>query len=44
VQLRDEGNCAGSTMIKTGHPDVRNDFPPLRTANASAAQHLPSVC
>jgi hypothetical protein len=24
------------------HHDVRNDFPPLRTANASAIQHLPT--
>jgi predicted ATPase/class 3 adenylate cyclase/DNA-binding CsgD family transcriptional regulator len=94
VQLRDEGNYAGSTINKAArlrdlahggqtvlsaaaeelvedrlpadawlidlgshtlrdlprpmrvaqlcHPDVRNDFPPLRTANASAAQHLPT--
>jgi predicted ATPase/class 3 adenylate cyclase/DNA-binding CsgD family transcriptional regulator len=94
VQLRDEGNYAGSTINKTArlrdlahggqtvlsaaaeelvedrlpedawltdlgshtlrdlprpmrvaqlcHPDVRNDFPPLRTANTSAAQHLPT--
>jgi class 3 adenylate cyclase len=94
VQLRDEGNYAGSTINKTArlrdlahggqtvmsaateelvedrlpedvwltdlgshqlrdlprpmrvaqlcHSDVRNDFPPLRAANASAAQHLPT--
>src|SRR5689334_1088676 len=93
VQLRDEGNYAGSTINRTArlrdlahggqtvlsaateelveerlpedawltdlgrhqlrdlpramhvaqlcHPDVCNDFPPLRTSNASAAQHLP---
>jgi class 3 adenylate cyclase len=93
VQLRDEGNYAGSTINKTArlrdlahggqtvlsaaaeelvedrlpdgawltdlgshtlrdlprpmrvaqlcHPDVRNDFPPLRAANASVSQHLP---
>jgi predicted ATPase/class 3 adenylate cyclase/DNA-binding CsgD family transcriptional regulator len=94
VQLRDEGNYAGSTINKTArlrdlahggqtvlsaatedlvedrlpedawltdlgihplrdlprpmrvaqlcHPDVRNDFPPLRTANTAAAPHLPT--
>jgi len=94
VQLRDEGNYAGSTINKTArlrdlahggqtvlsaaaeelvedrlpdgawltdlgshtlrdlprpmrvaqlcHADVRNDFPPLRAANAAAAQHLPT--
>jgi predicted ATPase/class 3 adenylate cyclase/DNA-binding CsgD family transcriptional regulator len=94
VQLRDEGNYAGSTINKTArlrdlahggqtilsgateelvedrlpenawltdlgshtlrdlprpmriaqlcHPDIRNDFPPLREANAAAAQHLPT--
>jgi predicted ATPase/class 3 adenylate cyclase len=93
VQLRDEGNYAGSTINKTArlrdlahggqtvmsgvteevvedrlpvgtwltelgdhrlrdvsrplrvvqlcHPDVRNDFPPLRTANTVAKQHFP---
>ena len=24
------------------HPDLRNDFPPLRTPKAVAAQHLPA--
>ena len=24
------------------HPDVRNDFPPLRTSNTTAAHHLPA--
>ena len=24
------------------HPDVRNDFPPLRTSNTAAAHHLPA--
>ena len=24
------------------HPDLRNDFPPLRTSNTSAAHHLPA--
>jgi predicted ATPase/class 3 adenylate cyclase/DNA-binding CsgD family transcriptional regulator len=94
VQLRDEGNYAGTTINKTArlrdlahggqtvisaateemvedqlpeeawltnlgrhalrdlprpvrvsqlcHPDVRNDFPPLRATNISAAQHLPT--
>ncbi len=94
VQLRDEGNYAGSTINKTArlrdlahggqtvlssateemvedrlpedvwlidlgshklkdlqrpmrvaqlcHPDMRNDFPPPRTANALAAPHLPT--
>jgi predicted ATPase/class 3 adenylate cyclase/DNA-binding CsgD family transcriptional regulator len=94
VQLRDEGNYAGSTINKTArlrdlahggqtvlsaateelvedrlpedawltdlgshtlrdlprpmrvaqlcHPDVRNDFPPLRATNIPAAQHLPT--
>jgi predicted ATPase/class 3 adenylate cyclase/DNA-binding CsgD family transcriptional regulator len=94
VQLRDEGNYAGSTINKTArlrdlahggqtvlsaaseelvedrlpedawltdlgshplrdlprplrvaqlcHPDVRNDFPPLRAANAAATQNLPT--
>ena len=94
VQLRDEGNYAGTTINKTArlrdlahggqtvmsaateemvedqlpddawltdlgrhglrdlprpvrvsqlcHPDLRNDFPPLRTTNTSAAQHLPN--
>jgi predicted ATPase/class 3 adenylate cyclase/DNA-binding CsgD family transcriptional regulator len=94
VQLRDEGNYAGTTINKTArlrdlahggqtvlsaateemvedqlpadswltdlgrhtlrdlprpvrvsqlcHPDVRNDFPPLRATNISAAQHLPA--
>ena len=93
VQLRDEGNYAGTTINKTArlrdlahggqtvvsaateemvedqlpadawltdlgrhglrdlprpvrvsqlcHPDLRNDFPPLRAATAAAAQHLP---
>src|SRR5260370_18734955 len=94
VQLRDEGNYAGTTINKTArlrglahggqtvisaateemvedqlpdeawlidlgrhslrdlpravrvsqlcHPDVRNDFPPLRTSNTTAAHHLPA--
>ena len=94
VQLRDEGNYAGSTINKTArlrdlahggqtvmsaateelvedrlpenawltdlgrhplrdlprpmrvaqlcHPEVRNDFPPLRTTKTSAAKHLPT--
>jgi predicted ATPase/class 3 adenylate cyclase/DNA-binding CsgD family transcriptional regulator len=94
VQLRDEGNYAGTTINKTArlrdlahggqtvisgateemvedqlpdeawltdlgrhtlrdlprtvrvsqlcHPDVHNDFPPLRATNTSAAQHLPT--
>src|SRR3954452_18626341 len=94
VQLRDEGNYAGSTINKTArlrdlahgaqtvlssateelvedrlpedawltdlgrhslrdlprpmrvaqlcHPDVRNDFPPLRAANPAVVQHLPT--
>ncbi|MBE1546403.1 putative ATPase/DNA-binding CsgD family transcriptional regulator [Mycobacterium sp. OAS707] len=28
-------------VVQLCHPDVCNDFPPLRTSNASAAQHLP---
>ena len=28
-------------MVQLCHPDLHNDFPPLRTANAVAAKHLP---
>ncbi len=28
-------------VVQLCHPDLRNDFPPLRTANAVAAEHLP---
>lgn len=28
-------------VIQLCHPDLRNDFPPLRAANAVAAEHLP---
>ena len=28
-------------MVQLCHPDLHNDFPPLRTANAVAAEHLP---
>jgi predicted ATPase/class 3 adenylate cyclase/DNA-binding CsgD family transcriptional regulator len=28
-------------VIQLCHPDLRDDFPPLRTANSVAAQHLP---
>ncbi len=29
-------------VVQLCHPDLRNDFPPLRTANTVAAQHLPA--
>jgi predicted ATPase/class 3 adenylate cyclase/DNA-binding CsgD family transcriptional regulator len=28
-------------VVQLCHPDIRNDFPPLRTAKSSAAEHLP---
>ena len=28
-------------VVQLCHPDLHNDFPPLRTANALAAEHLP---
>ena len=28
-------------VVQLCHPDLHNDFPPLRTANAVAAEHLP---
>ncbi len=28
-------------VVQLCHPDLRNDFPPLRTANALAVEHLP---
>ncbi len=28
-------------VVQLCHPDLRNDFPPLRTANAVAAERLP---
>ena len=28
-------------VVQVCHPDLHNDFPPLRTANAVAAEHLP---
>jgi predicted ATPase/class 3 adenylate cyclase/DNA-binding CsgD family transcriptional regulator len=28
-------------VLQLCHPDIRNDFPPLRTSNSVAAEHLP---
>jgi predicted ATPase/class 3 adenylate cyclase/DNA-binding CsgD family transcriptional regulator len=28
-------------VVQLCHPDIRNDFPPLRTSNSVAAEHLP---
>jgi class 3 adenylate cyclase len=47
IQLRDEGNYIGPTINRTARlrdlaHGVHNDFPPLRTTNAIAAERLPA--